>query len=104
MKKKLRSKSKFIPVNVPKIFNQEKIDVKNCLNSGWISSEGQYVKKFENSFSKYNNRAYGIAVSSGSGALEIAVKALNLKPYPLFVSYLALNFPSLALIHLATIS
>ena len=79
MKKKLRLKSKFIPVNVPKIFNQEKINVKNCLNSGWISSEGQYVKEFEYSFSKYNNRSYGVAVSSGSGALEIAVKALNLK-------------------------
>ena len=79
MRKKLRLKSKFIPVNIPKLFNQEKINVKKCLTSGWISSEGKYVKKFEEDFSKYNNRNYGVAVSSGTGALEIALKSFNLK-------------------------
>ena len=79
MRKKLRLKHKFIPVNVPKLFNQEKINVKKCLDSGWISSEGEYVKKFEDTFSKYNKRIYGVAVSSGTGALEIAMKSLNLK-------------------------
>ena len=47
MKIKSKLKNKFIPVNVPKIFNQEKINVKKCLDTGWISSEGKYVKKFE---------------------------------------------------------
>ena len=79
MKIKLRSKSKFIPVNVPKIFNQEKINVRKCLEEGWISSEGKYVKKFEQTFSKYNKRIYGIAVSSGTAALEISMKSLNLR-------------------------
>ena len=79
MKIKSRLKNKFIPVNIPKIFNQEKINVKKCLDTGWISSEGEYVKKFEKAFSKYNKRIYGIAVSSGTGALEIAMKSLNLK-------------------------
>ena len=76
---KLRLKNKFIPVNIPKIYKQEKINVKKCLDSGWISSEGKFVKKFEDSFSNYNNRKYGIAVSSGTAALEISMKALNLK-------------------------
>ena len=81
MKKKLKSKKiKFIPVNVPKIFKQDKINVKDCLDKSWISSEGSYVKIFEKNFSKYNNRKYAVAVSSGSAALEIALKALNLKP------------------------
>ena len=79
MKIKSRSKNKFIPVNVPKIFNQEKINVKKCLDTGWISSEGIYVKKFEESFSRYNKRTYGVAVSSGTAALEIGMKSLNLK-------------------------
>ena len=73
MKRKLKSKNNFIPVNVPKIFSQEKKNVKYCLNTGWISSEGMFVKEFENSFSKYNNRIYGVAVSSGTAALEIAM-------------------------------
>jgi perosamine synthetase len=79
MKMKLKLKNKFIPVNLPKIFEQEKIYVKKCLDTGWISSEGEYVKKFEKNFSKYNSRAYGIAVSSGTAALDIAVKSLGLK-------------------------
>ena len=78
MKKKSKLKSKFIPVNVPKIFKQEKINIKKCLNSGWVSSEGSFVKNFEKSFSKYNKRIYGVAVSSGTAALEIAMKSLNL--------------------------
>ena len=79
MKRKLELKSRFIPVNVPKFFKQEKINVKYCLDSGWISSEGKFVVQFEKSFSKYNKRTYGVAVSSGSAALEIAMKSLNLK-------------------------
>ena len=80
MKKKLRLKKiKFIPVNVPKVFKEEKIFVKDCLDTNWISSEGSYVKKFESKFANYNNRKFGIAVSSGTAALEIALKAFNLK-------------------------
>ena len=79
MKMKLISKNNFIPVNVPKIFKQEKKYVKKCLDSGWISSEGEYVKKFEKDFSSYNKRIYGVAVSSGTAALDIAIKSLNLK-------------------------
>ena len=81
MKKKSRLKKiEFIPVNVPKIFNEDKINVKDCLDKNWISSEGSYVKIFEKKFSKYNNRKFGVAVSNGSAALEIALKSLNLKP------------------------
>ena len=47
MRIKLRSKNKFIPVNVPKIFKEEKRFVKECLDTGWISSEGNFVNKFE---------------------------------------------------------
>jgi len=79
MKKKSKSRNKFIPVNSIKIFSDEKKNVRKCLDTGWLSSEGLYVKKFEENFSKYNNRKYGIAVSSGTAALEISIKALNLK-------------------------
>ena len=79
MKKKLKLKNKFIPVNTPKIFKEDKINVNKCLNTGWVSSEGNFVKKFENDFAKFNKRKYGVAVSSGTSALEIALKSLNLK-------------------------
>ena len=70
---------KFLPVNVPKIFPNEKKLVNKALQSNWVSSNGPYVKKFENNFSKYNNKKFGIAVSNGTAALEIALKCLNLK-------------------------
>ncbi|MDC1476476.1 DegT/DnrJ/EryC1/StrS aminotransferase family protein, partial [Pelagibacteraceae bacterium] len=61
------------------MFTKDKFNVKKCLDTGWISSEGKFVKEFEEKFSKYNNRNYGVAVSSGTAALEIAMKSLNLK-------------------------
>ena len=79
MKKKLKLKNNFIPVNKPKIFGTEKKFINKCLKTGWISSEGPFVKKFEYSFAKYNKRKFGISVSNGTAALEIAVKSLGLK-------------------------
>jgi len=68
-----------IPVNIPKISIYEKKFVNECLKTNWISSEGKFVKLFEERFSRYNDRKYGIAVSNGTAALEVAIKSLNLK-------------------------
>ena len=70
---------RFIPVNKPKIFSYDKTFVNQALKTNWISSEGPFVRKFEMNFSKYNKRKYGVAVSNGTAALEIAIKSLNLK-------------------------
>tara|TARA_B100000963_G_scaffold361176_1_gene395277 strand:- start:86 stop:1219 length:1134 start_codon:yes stop_codon:yes gene_type:complete len=69
----------FIPVNVPKLYDHEKKNILKCLQTNWISSEGKFVKEFEKNFSNFNSRKFGIAVSSGTAALEIALKSLNLK-------------------------
>ena len=71
--------NKFIPVNIPKIFKNEKRFVNQALKTNWISSEGPFVKKFEKNFSIYNKKKFGVAVSNGTAALEIAIKSLNLK-------------------------
>ena len=68
----------FIPVNIPKLFKEEKNNVSECIKTNWISSEGKFVKIFESNFSKFNERKDGVAVSSGTAALEIAVNSLNL--------------------------
>ena len=70
---------KFIPVSQPLIEKKDVLKVNNVLNSGWISSEGSNVKKFEKTFSKFIGHKYGVAVSSGTAALEVAIKTLNLK-------------------------
>jgi len=69
---------KFIPVNKPLITKVDASSVGKVVESGWISSEGTNVKRFEDKFSKFIGHKYGVAVSSGTAALEIAVKSLNL--------------------------
>lgn len=69
----------FIPVNEPVLDGNEKKYLCECIDSGWISSEGPFVKKFEDEFARYIGRKHGIAVSNGTAALEAAVQALQLK-------------------------
>ena len=71
-------KHNFIPVNTPLLNGNEKKYLLECIDTGWISSEGPFVEKFEIEFSKKVNRKYGVAVSSGTAALEIAVKSLGI--------------------------
>ena len=73
MSQKLKLKNKFIPVNTPKIFSQEKKYVNQALSSGWISSEGPFVKKFEENFSKFN-KENGVGFN-GTAALEMVIKS-----------------------------
>ncbi len=70
---------KFIPVNTPLINSQDALVVSKTIKSGWVSSEGPSVKEFENKLSKFLNRKFGCAVSSGTAALEIAIRSLDLK-------------------------
>lgn len=70
----------FIPVNTPLLDGNEEKYLLECLRTGWISSEGPFVKQFEEKFASYIGRREGIAVSSGSGALDIAVQALDIGP------------------------
>jgi perosamine synthetase len=70
---------KFIPVNTPLINNEDAIAVSKVVRSGWISSEGPKVKEFEKKIAKFLTRKFGCAVSSGTAALEIAIKSLGLK-------------------------
>lgn len=71
--------NKFIPVNTPKIGEKEKKLVLDCLESGWISSEGSYVKSFEEKFAKLHNKKFGVAVTNGTAALDITFEALGIK-------------------------
>ncbi len=69
----------FIPVNEPLLNGNEKKYLCECIDSGWISSEGPFVKEFEENMSKRAGRKYGIAVSNGTAALEIAVQAIGIQ-------------------------
>ncbi len=70
----------FIPVNEPRLTGNEKAYLRECIESGWISSEGPFVSKFEEAMARKTGRRHGIAVCNGSAALEVAIACLDLGP------------------------
>lgn len=72
--------NRFIAVNTPSLDGNEKKYLNECIDSGWISSEGPFVRRFEAGMAALTGREFGIAVSNGSAALDLAVKALDLGP------------------------
>ena len=72
--------SNFIPVNEPLLNGNEKKYLAECIDSGWISSEGPFVQRLEEGMAQRVGRKYGVAVCNGSAALDVAVAALNLGP------------------------
>ncbi len=69
--------SRFIPVNEPLLNGNEEKYLIECVRTGWVSSEGPFVAKFEELFAARIGRKYGIAVCNGTAALEVAVEALR---------------------------
>src|SRR5262249_39071858 len=67
-----------IPVNEPLLIGNEKRYLAECIDTGWISSEGPYVTRFENEMAARLGRRHGIAVANGSVALDVAVAALGI--------------------------
>ncbi|MBI4707931.1 MAG: DegT/DnrJ/EryC1/StrS family aminotransferase [Candidatus Omnitrophica bacterium] len=68
-----------IPVNQPYLGKEELKNVIQCVKSGWISSKGQFIKRFEEEFAEYCGMKYGISVTSGTTALHLALLSLGIK-------------------------
>jgi perosamine synthetase len=69
-----------IPVSAPLLDGNELKYVRDCIETGWISSVGEYVERFEQMWAEYCGMRFGIAVSSGTAALQISIDALKLGP------------------------
>jgi len=67
-----------IPVNEPLLPGRESEYVSDCITSGWISSAGKYIDRFETEWAAYCGRKYGVAVANGTVALELALSALDI--------------------------
>lgn len=70
----------FIPVNEPLLDGNEKRYLIECIESGWISSEGPFVSEFESRMASRVGRKYGVAVCNGTAAIDAAVDALGIGP------------------------
>ena len=69
-----------VPVNEPLLDGNEEKYLVECIRTGWISSEGPFVGRFEEQFAARVGRKHGVAVANGSVALEAAVAALGIGP------------------------
>ena len=69
-----------VSVNEPLLDGNEKKYLEQCVDTGWISSEGPFVHKFEEGMASLTGRKHGVAVCNGSVALDLALQALSLPP------------------------
>lgn len=67
-----------IPVNEPLLNGNEKKYLIECIDSGWISSEGPFVLEFEKRFSEFVGRKHGVAVANGTVAIDAVIQALDI--------------------------
>jgi len=76
---KSMSNQQLIPLSVPNIAGNEWKYVKDCLDTGWISSVGSYVNQFEQMVADFAGAKYGVAAVNGTAALHIALLLSGVK-------------------------
>lgn len=69
-----------IPLSIPQIAGNEWTYVKECLDTGWVSSAGKFVGLFEERMITYNGSAHAIACMNGTAALHISQLLLGVGP------------------------
>ncbi|HIS87960.1 TPA: DegT/DnrJ/EryC1/StrS family aminotransferase [Candidatus Avigastranaerophilus faecigallinarum] len=69
--------NKFIPVFSPDLNGNEKLYLNECIETGWLGSNGPFVKKLEKEFAKFCEQEYGSCVTNGSAALDVAIRAMK---------------------------
>jgi dTDP-4-amino-4,6-dideoxygalactose transaminase len=78
MKTKKNGASNNYPVSKPDLKGNELKYLTECIKTGWISSQGSFVERFEEEFARFHRTDYGCACSSGTNALVLALRALNI--------------------------
>ena len=70
---------KNIFLHEPKFYNKENIHLNDCILKGYVSSAGEYLKKFENKIKSSTNANYVALTSSGTSALHLSLLASNVE-------------------------
>lgn len=67
-----------IPLSIPHLGGNELKYVTECIETGWVSSAGSYVTKFENMVAEFSGNKYGVAASNGTSGLHLAMHMLGI--------------------------
>jgi len=79
MKSVLPADQEFIALHEPSFNGNEWKYVKDCIDTGWVSSVGEYVNRIERDLADYTGSAYAVAVVNGTAALHIALQLAGVK-------------------------
>ena len=69
-----------IPLSVPHISGNEWKYVKDCLDTGWVSSVGKYVDRFEGDICGYTGARHAVGCANGTAALQVALRLVGVVP------------------------
>ena len=69
-----------IPLSIPSITGNEWQYLKDCLDTGWVSSAGKFVEEFEKRISEYTGAACAVACVNGTAALQVSLKLCGVSP------------------------
>jgi len=70
----------FVALHEPEFLGDEEELVSDCIRSGWVSSVGQYVDRFEAQIAQACGTSHGVAVVNGTAALEVALRVAGVAP------------------------
>lgn len=79
-KSALPTEKKIVPLHEPYFGGNEWAYVKECLDTGWVSSVGKYVDRFEEQSAEFTGVKRAVAVVNGTEALHICLKLVGVQP------------------------
>ena len=68
-----------IPLSVPHLAGNEWQYVKDCLDTGWVSSAGSYVNRFEEMVARHAGQPFGVACMNGTAGLHLSMRLMGVK-------------------------
>lgn len=79
LKEVIHPGTNFVALHEPSFKGNEWTYVKECLDTGWVSSVGKYVDRFENMLREYTGVKNAVAVVNGTAALHICLKLVGVE-------------------------
>jgi len=69
-----------LPLHEPEFSGNEWTYVKECIDTGWVSSAGRFVDRLERDLAAYTDSGYAVAVVNGTAALHVALLLAGVEP------------------------
>jgi aminotransferase in exopolysaccharide biosynthesis len=72
-----KKEKNFIPLSEPYFSGNEWKYIKECIDTGWVSSVGKYVNRFEEEIQKFTGSKYAVSCVNGTSALQVSLRIVG---------------------------